>query len=154
MQFQIPGTATTFADLPVGSFFMFDISKRKLGICVSDGQKKAAIMLPTLELAIGGLPSGPVVSFPSAVLRASHTDICDAASGSLISAAGALYIRASQIVGGFRTFNLATGQMEALPQDVMAIAYSRWAVGIVIDGEFGPIFSFPSAAPSTPKLTG
>jgi hypothetical protein len=159
MKFEVPGVAAAFADLTAGSlFFVFKRSKQ-FGICVSlVGQKKGAIMLstpavpdgPVPWLARGGLSQDALVSFPAAVLRASHADITsDIDFGYLISAAGNFYIRAAdQSLGDYGTFNLGTGQQEPLPQEAMTVAYSRWSIGIVTDGNFDPIFSFtpPSAA--------
>jgi hypothetical protein len=151
MQFQVSGVATTFASLADGSFFMFGFSEREYGIRVSDPRSKAAIMLSKPERPNGSVPwlathnlPNAVVSFPSAVLRANHTDICEDTNtcGNLLSAAGTYYIRVSQSVGIDRTFNFETGQLDLIPQGAMVVAYSRWSIGVVRDGKFDPIFSF------------
>jgi len=153
MKLEIPGVALAFDDLPVGAFFRFERTKPEFGICVTDGAKRAAIILSTPErpnghmpwLALGGLPNDAVVSFPNAVLRTSHVDICDDTGtyGLLISAGDGLYMRVGESIGGYRTFNIETGQHDQLPKDKMAIAYSKWTVGIMVDQRFEPIFSFP-----------
>lgn len=157
MRLEVPGVGMAFDEVPVGGFFRFERTKPEFGICVTDGVKRAAIILSTPErpngnmpwLAIGGLPNDAVVSFADAILRASHTDVSDDTStyGHLISAGDSFYMRASESMGGLRTFNLSTGQMEHLPRSKMAIAYSKWAVGIMVDERFKPIFSFPPSPP-------
>jgi hypothetical protein len=155
MNVEVPGVPLGFNELTVGSFFMFERSRREYGICVSDdGQRKAAVILSTTDggrlgrlpwLAVGGLPQDAVVFFPSAVLRASQLDItADLGQlGTLITAGDAFYISVSDTMGGYRTFNVATGQLEALPQGRIASGYSRWRVGIMVDDNFETIFSFP-----------
>ena len=116
MKLELPGIAMAFDDLPIGSFFMFEQAKRKFGICVLDGQKRAAIILSTPErpdgrmpwLALGGLPQGVVVCFPTAILRANYSDIDNNIGqyGRLISAGGKVYMRVSDNMGGDRTLTL------------------------------------------------
>ncbi|PPQ20532.1 hypothetical protein CV770_03920 [Bradyrhizobium sp. AC87j1] len=158
MKLEIPGVAMSFDEVPVGAFFRFERTKPEFGICVTDGTKRAAIILSTTErpnghlpwLALGGLPSDAVVSFPGAVLRASHTDISDDTGiyGYLISTGGSFYIRVG-VSGGYHTFSVETGQSAQLPKAKMAIAYSKWAVGIMVDERFEPIFSFPPSQDPT-----
>ena len=153
MRLEIPGIAMAFEDLPIGSFFMFERSEREYGICVSDGRKRAAIILSTPErpnghmpwLALGGLPNDAVVSFPAAILRGRPSDITadTGVYGSLISAGGGFYMRVGEATGNRYSFNVETGQIEKLPEGKMAIAYARWQVGIMIEERFEPIFSFP-----------
>ncbi|KYH01707.1 hypothetical protein [Bradyrhizobium sp. DOA1] len=155
MKLEIPGVAMAFDEVAVGGFFRFDRKKPEFGICVTDGTKRAAIILSTPErpnghmpwLAIGGLPNDAVVSFPNAILRANHADISDdtATYGHLLSAAGSIYMRVRDSMGGYRTFNLATGQLEQLPTAQMMMAYSKWTAGIIVDERFEPLFSFPAA---------
>lgn len=154
MKLELPGIAMAFDDLPIGSFFMFEQAKRKFGICVLDGQKRAAIILSTPErpdgrmpwLALGGLPQGVVVCFPTAILRANYSDIDNNIGqyGRLISAGGKVYMRVSDNMGGDRTFNVETGRLENWSEGEMAIAYANWRLGILTDTKFDPIFSFPA----------
>jgi hypothetical protein len=155
MDFEFPGIASSFDDLPLGGFFMTTRREREFGLCVSDGQRKSAVMFSYSEryhtpvwLAVGGLPNDTLISFPQAIVRTELSSLCDddnQVPGAIVSAGGEFYMRARVSLADYYTFNLRTGVMARPSNDAKAIAFSRWNVGLLIDRHFDAIFTFPIA---------
>jgi hypothetical protein len=149
MKIEIPGVLQKFSAMTVGGFFRIALSKRKdFGICVSmDGKQLAAIIFPEEgqpRLQVGGL-SMEVVYYPEAILRADGFEFLrgdEFGSGAVMKAAdGNSYIRITEGgLGNYRTFNLETGLLAPLPDDVPRVLYAHWKVGVLIDGEFAEMF--------------
>jgi hypothetical protein len=153
MKVDIPGDVQQFSSTPIGSFFKKLRTRRpEFGICVSiDGTQRAAIIFkegapPYLQT--GGLSD--VVYYEPAILRAAGFEYLhesEYGSGAVIKARENSYLRvADGGMGNYRTFDLATGLQTNLPEDVPQVLYASWRVGMMVDGDFAELFSWPPAA--------
>ncbi len=152
MEVIVAGGAALFSNLGPGTFFKVLQAPPVFGLCVTDGQKNAALMfapnrhghLPTL--AVGGLPQDSLIELGKAHVRldinaAISTVHAVPAVGEVIDAGGRFFIRASNPTGGQAVFDLETGNMATLPTSGAAISYRRWEIGHVIDDSFQRLFS-------------
>jgi hypothetical protein len=151
MDVDFPGTAVSFNDLPPGGFFMLNRHKPEFGLCVSDGSTKRAIIFSRSEqgaplfLTRGALVD-TLISFPSAVIRPDLHSVLfqqsDGTDGAIISASGNFYLRVDDFQS-YLTFNVQTGNMEGPNNEAKLVILTRWQVGLIIDRQFDPIFTFP-----------
>ncbi len=155
MDVQIKSRAARFADVRPGTFFCALRAKPLFGICVSDGEKKGALMFSDAPnqhgipwLADRGFPSDAIVMFPSAVMKADLSSVAAMSGtppyGVIISSGEDCFVRAS---AGFAnpsvTFNVSTGMMANLPAQTASIIFPRWKIGHYENHEFEPLFTFP-----------
>lgn len=156
MKVDFNGVTTNFDGIPLGGFFMFDLSRGgSFGICVAAADnKRAVISLPTSStpreqrlgwLQIGGL-NQTFIHFPDAVLRPVLSSVAEVGSlvGSALMCAGRKrFIRGYENSPfQYRTFNIETGEAEELlVHDV--VLFTRWGVGLLVDSKFEEIYSFP-----------
>jgi hypothetical protein len=151
MKIEIPGELKKFSNVPAGAFFR-DARSRDFSL---EG-KSAAIIFPDKgphRLQVGGLPND-VVCYPDAILRAVSFEFLpdgEMALGAVIRTAGGnSYVRvADGGLGQFRTFDLQTGLYAPLADDASRILYADWKIGILVDGKFVQMFSWPTL-PATP----
>ena len=155
MMIELPGAASSFDDLPPGSFLMFQRTKPEFGLCVSVDHIKSAIIFSYSErhhsplwLAAGGLPNDVLISLPQAVVRSNLSSVSafdgNSDVGGIISADGEVYIRAKESITNSFTFNMRTGEKARLRHDAAAVTFSEWRVGLLIGDHFDPIFEFQS----------
>jgi hypothetical protein len=154
MKIEFPGSLIDFGDITPGTLFMcWNKQGRVFGFSVIDGKRKAAIMFYEREgrpglpwLMLGGLPRY-VVAFPTAVVRPNAEVAASlqgiAAAGAVIQTPDAPVIMSMVDQGEALAFNLATGQIEDGPFDARDVVYPEWEAGIIIDGKFQSVFSFP-----------
>lgn len=153
MKVDFNGVTTNFDSIPLGGFFMFDLSRGgSFGICVAVADnKRAAISLPTSTsrekrlgwLQVGGL-NQTFIHFPGAVLRPVLTSVAEAGSsaGSVLICAGQKRFIRGYENDHYRTFNVETGLVEELsPHDV--VYFTQWNVGLLVDQSFEEIYRFP-----------
>lgn len=155
MNVDFNGVIGNFDSIPLGGFFMFDLSRGgSFGICVAAADnKRAVISLPTSTsqsnrlgwLQVAGL-NQTFIRFPNAILRPALSSVAEAGSsaGSVLICAGQKRFIRGYENSGFqhRTFNVETGLVEELStHDV--VYFTEWSVGLLVDGNFEAIYRFP-----------
>jgi hypothetical protein len=160
MDVDFPATAASFNDLPPGGFFMLNRRRPEYGLCVSDGNTNRAIIFSRSEqdaplFLTGGPLNDTLISYRDAVIRPDLHSVLftksDGMDGAIISASGNFYLRVLENLG-YRTFNIRTGNLEAPNEDAKSFILTRWQVGLVIDEQFVPVFTFP--APGSSQMIG
>jgi hypothetical protein len=159
MKVDFTGVVTNLDGIPLGGFFMFDLSSGgAFGICVAAADNtRAVIALPTSaspQRQIGWLQTGGLhqtfIHFPEAVLRpalSSATQAGSSAAGSVLICAGQKrFVRGYENRGyQYRTFNVETGLVEEVPSHDV-VYFTQWSVGLLVDDRFEELYSYPPNA--------
>lgn len=153
MKVDFTGVVTSFDGIPPGDFFMFDLrSGGAFGLCVAIADnKKAALSLPSANskdrawIQVGGLTHQTFIHFPDAVLRLKLSSFTAVVTGAgLICVGTQRFIRGYEQQGfQYSTFNVESGAMDQIAEHE-GVQFSQWSAGIIIDGKFEELYSFPS----------
>ena len=156
MEVQLHGVPKKFSDVKPGGFFRSHKSK-DFGICVStNGKDRAAVLLKERATPQFHTKVPPeVVYFSQAIVRIADFEFSTDENqyGTLaVADDGEAYIQVPDEGASYQTFNLNTGLRTKLPTNVSPVFFSRWNVGILIDGKFNEIFSWPAKHESNRAL--
>jgi hypothetical protein len=156
---RLDGALMRFEDVKSGTLFAFwREGTARYGLAVEASNRRAAIMFfrrgpgqPAPWLALGGLPSGAVLSLPTAIVRLDHrivtkgTRLVDV--GVITKTVSSTYVEAYDTSGGdVVAFDLITGAMDEPPSSEPMLSFAKWEAGFERPhGAFEQLFAFPIA---------